>query len=180
LKLKDDQREVKAEIAILVSEVLPDGLKYSGLYNGIYVASPESAISLAKVLRVHIIKMANVKAQELGKSDKKDLIYNYLCGTEFRGRVEAIIEASVLMKKTLDREKRAYTKIWSEKEKQIERVETNMIGMYGDMQGIVGRTLPQIKNLELEAGEEEIVESKPGKSTDKTEEEGRNRQQLRF
>jgi hypothetical protein len=82
------------------------------------------------------------------------VIYNYLCGTEFRARVEAIVEATVAAKESLDKEKRAFTKIWAEREKQIDRIETNMIGMYGDMQGIAGRSLPQIKSLELEPGDE--------------------------
>ncbi len=41
------------------------------------------------------------------------------------------------------------TRIWSKREKQIERVVHNISGMYGDMQGIIGASLPQIKSLEL-------------------------------
>ncbi|MEK9155921.1 MAG: DUF2130 domain-containing protein [Patescibacteria group bacterium] len=179
IKLKDDMRKVRAEIAILVTEVLPDGIVESGYYNGIYVSVPRSALSLAKMLRLYIIKLSALSAIEEGKSEKKDVIYNYLCGTEFRGRVEAIVESTVALKESLDRERRAYQKLWSEREKQIERVESNMIGMYGDMQGIAGRTLPQIKSLELEPERDpKMIAAKPVKQ-DRPKESG-TAQQLHF
>lgn len=153
-KLKDDQRKVKAEIAVLVTQAMPDGIKSIGFYSGIYVATYEAVLGVAAILRHDIIKIASVKALEEGKDEKKEVIYNYLCSTEFRSRVEAIVEATVAAKESLDKEKRAFTKIWAEREKQIDRIETNMIGMYGDMQGIAGRSLPQIKSLELEPGDE--------------------------
>lgn len=153
-KLKDDQRSCKADIAILVSQVLPEGVKNFGFRDGVYVATFEFALNLAKVLRFHIIELAGSKLLEEGKSEKKEVIYNYLCGPEFRGRVEAVVESFVSMKDSLDREKRAFTKIWAEREKQIERAQSNMIGMYGDMQGIA--SIPAIKSLELPSGEEEL------------------------
>ncbi len=155
-KLKDDQRKVKSEIAILVSLVLPQAIVHFGFHDGIYVSTPEAALNLARILRFQIIKLASAKALEEGKSEKKEVIYNYLCGPEFRGRVEAIVESSVAMRDVLEKEKRALTKIWAEREKQIDRVASNMVGMYGDMQGIAGRALPQIKSLELPSGEEEL------------------------
>ena len=39
-----------------------------------------------------------------------------------------------------------------EREKQIERVIKNTVGLYGDMQGIIGGAIPQIQALELGGG----------------------------
>ena len=60
------------------------------------------------------------------------------------------------MKEDLDKEKRAMTTIWAKREKQIERVIMNTAGMYGDMQGIIGASMPEIKMLEI--GTEEGAE----------------------
>jgi hypothetical protein len=60
-----------------------------------------------------------------------------------------MVTAFVSMKSDLDSEKRAMGKIWAKREKQIERVIHNISGMYGDMQGIIGASLPEIKSLEL-------------------------------
>ena len=73
--------------------------------------------------------------------------------------MEAVANAFGSMKNDLDQEKRAMTKIWAKREKQIDRVINNISGMYGDMQGIIGASLPQIKSLELTALIPEEAES---------------------
>jgi len=77
------------------------------------------------------------------------LIYRYVTGPEFRNRVTAIVEGFRAMKEDLESEKRALQKIWASREKQIERIISNTAGMYGDLEGLAGTALPQIKILEL-------------------------------
>lgn len=74
----------------------------------------------------------------------------YLSGPEFKQKVEAIVEAFKSMKEDLEQEKRAMLRIWNKREKEIERVITNTVVMYGDLQGIIGTSMPKIKMLELE------------------------------
>ena len=73
----------------------------------------------------------------------------YLQSNQFRQRVEAIIEAFNTLKLDLDKEKRMYANLWAKREKQIEQVINNTVGMYGDMQGLMGASLPQIASLEI-------------------------------
>ncbi len=153
-KLKDDQRRVKAEIAVLISEILPSGIAEAGYYQGIYVATPKMALNLGKILRNQIVEVSDVLSLEEGKADKKDMIWNYLMGPEFRGRINSFLEAVVAMKKSLDQEKRAYTKIWAEREKLIGRIEMSMAGLSGEIKGIAGKDLISGGHLELESGEE--------------------------
>ena len=49
----------------------------------------------------------------------------------------------------LDRERRALTKLWAKREKQIDGVIAATVGMYGDLEGIAGKAMPQIDGLEL-------------------------------
>src|SRR3989339_635407 len=87
-KLKEDQRSVKADIAIIVSSVLPNG-------------------------------------------------------------VEGIVETFSNMKSSLDKERIYFEKSWAEKEKQIQKVIKNTVGIYGDLSGVV--QLQKIESLELPA-----------------------------
>jgi hypothetical protein len=150
-KLKDDQREAKAEIAVLVTTALPKGVNHFALINGVWVTSYSLAVCLAVSLRMNLIQVANAKMSAVGKYEKMEVLYGYLSGPEFGQRVEAIANAFVSLKSDLDQEKRAMNKIWAKREKQIDRVINNISGMYGDMQGIIGASLPQIKSLELKA-----------------------------
>lgn len=78
-----------------------------------------------------------------------ELLYEYLSGTEFKHRVEAIVEAFRSMQDDLEKERRTTEKLWAKREKQIQLVVGNVSGMYGDMQAIVGQSLPKIRRLEL-------------------------------
>jgi len=150
-KLKEDQREAKAEIAVLVTTALPKEVNHFTQINGIWVTNFPLAICLAGPLRITLIQVANAKLSEVGKYEKMEVLYGYLSGPEFHQKVEAIIEAFSSMKKDLDHEKRTAIKNWSKREKQIERVVYNISGMFGSMQGIMGASLPEIKSLELKA-----------------------------
>jgi hypothetical protein len=157
-KLKDDQREAKAVIAVIVSEVLPKDVNRIGQVDEIWVTDFRSAVGLAMALRAGLVEVANARIASVGQSEKMEQMYNYLSGPEFRQRVEAIIESFKAMKEDLDAEKRAMQKIWAKREKQIERVIKNTSGMYGALEGIIGASLPSIKILELPSPTVEEVE----------------------
>jgi hypothetical protein len=151
-KLKDDQRDAKAELAVIVTEVLPAGLKAIGNVDGVWVSDFASVMGLAMVLRHNLLAVADARSALVGQQGKMERLYEYLCGTHFRHRVEGIVEAFSAMKKDLDAEKRAMEKHWALREKQIEIVVKNTAGMYGDLQGLIGAALPTVPTLELPAG----------------------------
>jgi hypothetical protein len=156
-KLKDDQRAVKAEVAVLVTAVLPKEIKGGFEFrDGVWVTSISSALSLASALRTGLIQTAHARSSADGKGESMEVVYNYLTGPEFTHKIEAIVEAFRGMKDDLEKEKRAFAKIWSSREKQIDRVLINTSTLYGDIQGITGGTLPEIKSLELDSGEDEL------------------------
>ena len=90
-----------------------------------------------------------------------EMLYEYLSGPEFKQQVEGIVEAFTGMREDLDRERRAMEKIWTKREKQIERAVKNMSRMYGSMEGIIGRSLPELDFFELKA----LAEAKDGEET---------------
>ena len=148
-KLKDDQRAIKADIAVIVSIALPENVKGFIFRDGVWICDVKVMTALAVALRMNLISIANEKAMAVGKNEKMETLYSYLTGIEFKQRVEAIMEAFTCMEEGLRKERVAFEKIWSEREKQIKKVVSNTVGMYGDLSGLVA--LPQIKNLELNA-----------------------------
>ncbi len=150
-KLRDDQRAAKAEISVLVSQVLPKDVDPFGLMDGVWVTHPRSAVPVAMVLRNTLIELAAARQVVQGQQTKTEMIYHYLTGPRFKQRVEAIVEAFSSMKEDLDKEKKAITKQWAKREEQIDRVMQGTVGMYGDLQGIAGKTLREIEGLEMKA-----------------------------
>ena len=151
VKLREDQRTAKAEISVLVSQVLPKGVEAFDVIDGVWVTSPRAALPVATVLRHTLLQVGMARQVSEGQQTKTEMIYQYLTGPRFRHRVEAIVEAFSTMQEDLDKERKAIMKQWAKREEQIERVMGATVGMYGDLQGIAGKSLQEIEGLELPA-----------------------------
>jgi hypothetical protein len=156
-KLKEDMRNAKAEIGVIVTEVLPKGVTRFGQQDGVFVCDVASAIPLAHTLRRMVQELAIARGHQEGAQEKMQLLYTYLTGVEFRQRVSAVIEAFAMMRGDLEKERRGMTRAWAKREKHINAVVENMAGMIGDVQAISGNALQDIPALELdgEFGEED-------------------------
>lgn len=152
-KLKQDQGAAGADVCILVTRVLPDDVKGFGVKNGVWVLEPNYIIPLVTTLRFHLLELSKVKNSLVGRDQKMEYLYQYLSGTQFKNRIESIVMAFSEMQKDLAGERRAMERIWRKRGAEIERVIENTAGLYGDLQGIVGASLPSIEALELPAGD---------------------------
>ena len=150
-KLKDDQRAAGAAVAVLVSVALPEDVRTFGLVEGVWVSSLACYLPLAVALREQLLRVAFARQAADGMQEKMQALYAYLSGDEFRHRVEALLETFQAMQEQLAKERRAMEKLWSERAKQIERLVTNTVGMYGAIRGAIGGQLPEIPALDLEA-----------------------------
>lgn len=150
-KLRDDQRAAKAEIAIIVSQVLPKGIDSFNVVDGVWVTGPRCAIPVAIALRHSLIEIAAARQAGDGQQTKMELMYEYLTGPRFRHRIEAIVEKFSDMHADLDKERKTMTRLWAKREEQIRCVVASTAGMYGDLQGIAGRNLSEIEGLDIKA-----------------------------
>ncbi|MEK7877914.1 MAG: DUF2130 domain-containing protein, partial [Pseudomonadota bacterium] len=161
-KLRDDQRTAKAEIAVIVSQILPKGVETFEMIDGIWVTHPRAVLPVAAVLRQSLMEIAMARQATEGQQTKTEMVYQYLTGPRFRHRVEAIVEAFSTMQEDLDKERKAIMKQWAKREEQIERVMGATVGMYGDLQGIAGKSLQEIDGLELRALESKALNDDVG------------------
>ena len=148
-KLRDDQRAAKADIALIVTQALPKDMDSFNLIDGVWVTSPRYAMHLAIALRQSLIEVAAARKAGEGQQTKMEMLYQYLTGPRFRHRIEAIVEKFADMHDDLEKERRATTRLWAKREAQIRCVVDSTAGMYGDLQGIAGKTLHEIEGLEV-------------------------------
>jgi hypothetical protein len=147
-KLKQDQRSLHADVAVLVSVTLPKGCVRFAAVDGVIVSDFASAAALAAVIRGHLLQLEQARCAAANKGEKLELLHRYLSGVEFRQRVEAVVEAFAAMRQELEQERRAAERQWARRSRQIDSVTFNIAGMYGDLQGLVP-ALPAIAVLEL-------------------------------
>ena len=151
VKLREDQRAAKAEIAIIVSHALPKDVETFELVEGVWVTHPKTMIPVAFSLRHMLLELASVRQASEGQQTKAEMVYQYLTGARFRQRMGAIVEAFSGMQDDLDKERKVILKQWAKRQEQIERVMQATVGMYGDLQGIAGKTIQEIEGLNIEA-----------------------------
>lgn len=149
-KLKDDMRAAKAEVAVIITQTMPEGVRRIGQVEGVWVCDFQSFLGLALALRSSLLEVAQAKTAMVGRKEKLDYLYDYLSGAEFRGRIEAVVEAFTQMSEDLESERRAFEKIWAKREKSLTRAKVNTAGIYGDLQGLIGSSLQEIPALALE------------------------------
>jgi len=147
-KFKDDIREKKANIGVLVTESMPVGMKRMGMIDGVYICNFDEFKSLSAVLRQSVIQLSEVIATNENKGDKMVMLYEFLTSVEFKLQIEGIVEGFTHMQEDLIKEKNTAKKIWKQREKQLEKVVNNTIGMYGSIKGIAGNSILSVDLLE--------------------------------
>ena len=154
-KLKDDKISTKANIAIIITRVLPKEITNFGMIDDIIVTLPEYALQVAAILRDKLLSISKVTTSLEGKDVKMEMLYRYLTSEEFGGKIGGIIDAFENLKIDIDTERRAMERIWKRREKQLERVILSTSMMQGDFEGIIGQGLPGGDRLALDIGDDQ-------------------------
>jgi hypothetical protein len=152
-KLREDQRQAKAQLGVLVTSDPPKEIDTFTYRDGVWITQRKFVLGLALALRFDLIHLHHEKLISVGKNEKMEILYQYLTGTEFRHRIEAIAESFTNLQQDMEKEKRYFNIKWARQEKEIRKIVDNTHGMYGDLQAVTGRALQQIKSLELPTGE---------------------------
>jgi hypothetical protein len=159
-KFKEDIRNAGASIGVIVSKELPD--EYGDMKNidgSVWVVKPKLTLALATAMRSQIINVYTANHNSENKDEKMEVLYQFLTGPEFRHRIESIVENYGTLQNEIEKEKRSAQLRWSKQEKSIRAVIDNTIGMYGDLQGITGGAMSEIKQLETGDDESDVSDS---------------------
>jgi hypothetical protein len=138
-KLKNDMRQQGAQVAILVTRVMPRDMNSFGEKNGIWICNFSEVKALTEVLRDGVIRIFQASRNQQNKGDKMQLLYDYLTSSEFSEQWKAIREGFSSMKMSIQRERDMMEKLWKTREKQLEKVLLNAAHIKGSMEGISGQ-----------------------------------------
>lgn len=148
-KLKEDQRQISADIGIIVTSVLPKEIERFGQKDGVWICDIPSFLALVSALRWSLIQTHGQRVANENRDSKMEVIFNYITGTEFRQKVEALLESFEMMRGDLERERKVFQKVWASREKSIEQAVRSTAGLFGDVQSLSGGAVGTISSLEL-------------------------------
>lgn len=146
-KLRGDQRSARADLAVIVSQAMPPDIRHFSEVDGVWVSSLACTIPVASALRASLVQLGSHRRVAEGQQTKSQLVYAYLTGPQFRGRIEAIAERWQDMRDDLQSEQKATKTRWAKREKQLETLLDSTTGIWGDLQGIAGRDVGELEAL---------------------------------
>jgi hypothetical protein len=147
-KLKDDQQACGAEMAVIVTAAMPKDVREPFVRDAdVWVSRFDAARPLAQALRSTLLELHKLRLANQGRSEKMELVYNYICSAQFAQRVKAVVDGFEAMRQDLEAEKNAMTRIWKKREGQLTRMTGSLLGVVGDLQGIGEDSLPQLHNI---------------------------------
>jgi hypothetical protein len=147
-KLKKDMRAQQADIAVIVTEVLPKDMEHFGFKDGVWICRFSDVKAISFLLRDSLLKINSAIVSQENKGDKVQMLYNYLTSNEFRQHIEAVGEGFLALREGIIKEKIQMEKIWKEREKQLDKVLLNTSQFYGSIKGIAGSAVGDLKMLE--------------------------------
>jgi hypothetical protein len=163
-KLKDDQQAVGAELAVIVTASMPKD-RFGNCAapfvreSEVWIARFDAARPLAEALRASLLQLHNARQANVGRSEKMELLYSYICSPQFTQRVKGVVEGFALMRQELEAEKMAAVRIFKKREMQLTRMTEGLLGVVGDLQGIGEASLAQLDTVAaLPVPEEEVEE----------------------
>ncbi len=148
-KVKNDMRLQQADLAVIVTDAMPEGVTRFTELDGVWICSFVEFKALSLVFRQNFLRIGEIVTAQENRGEKMQLLYSYVTGNEFRQKLEAVFEAYRDMQDDLQREKTVITAQWAKREKRIVKSMENIVTLYGDVRGIAGGAVPEIKALEF-------------------------------
>jgi len=147
-KLKDEQQEIGAEFAVIVTAAMPKETREPFLRDSdVWVTRYDAARPLAECLRAALHELARQRQVNVGRSEKMELLYNYICSPQFASRLKSLYDGFVAMREELEAEKAALARIWKKREAQLTRMQDGLLSVVGDLQGIGEEALPALDTV---------------------------------
>ncbi|MFN9067119.1 MAG: DUF2130 domain-containing protein, partial [Bdellovibrionales bacterium] len=125
-------------------------IKFMGMVDGIWVCSPTMLKQLVLLLRDGLIRAARAELAAATPQDQQELLFKYMTSAKFTQKIQAMCEITSNMRETLESEKRSLQKNWKKREEEIEGFGLQIVNLYGELQGVVGKALPKVEHLELD------------------------------
>lgn len=152
-KLIEDKQASKADVAVIVTDALPEHVVHMGSVRGVLITTFRLAACLAETLRVNMALLGQTRVALAGQDDQKSRIFQYFASPAFYERMATIADTFEQMQGDLSREKAAMNRVWARREKQIEAIVASTARFTGELEALYGSSLPQLPQFALPATE---------------------------
>lgn len=146
-KLKDDSAKISASESIIVTQVMPEGMKNFDRKDGVWIATYEHAIGICRYIRFLVTSLSSIKSSASQTEEEWAKIRDYMLSDSFKHRMQAHFDGIQALRVGFDAEKRSTLLRWKKQEAQIDKLDSNTINFYGELKAIVSQ-LPEIQGVD--------------------------------
>jgi hypothetical protein len=151
-------------MAVIVTAAMPKEAREPFVREAdVWVSRFDAARPLAQALRLTLLELHKLRLANQGRSEKMELVYNYICSAQFAQRVKSVVDGFEAMRQDLEAEKAALMRLWKKRESQLTRMTGGLLGVVGDLQGIGQESLAALDSIaalpEPDPRGEEVSES---------------------
>ena len=136
-------------MGILVSLALPEYCDDIVFKDGIWITSPRFVLFVAAACSKEIHSVHKAKIIKAGKASLEGDVYDYVTGNEFIERFKVVAQTIKNQLNDLDKEEKALQKIWRVRRKQIDKSQTNLVEIFGDLEALSGGNIKSIEDFQL-------------------------------
>ncbi len=158
-KLKSDLKDINGNIPILVSKTLPKEIITFGEVKNVWVTRMDLVVPLAQILRKAVIDLYQKDRSLEGTEIRTRRLYTFLTSSTFKNIVHDTLEGYSQQIDLLEKEQITTKKRWKKQKLLIERVQGNIVDMYGSFEGILGSSIAELEEISgdllLNANEED-------------------------
>jgi hypothetical protein len=144
-KLKADQRDAQADVAVIVTRSLPKGITHFGITDGVFVVVLEALPGMALFLRHMLLRLSAAQVESETRDSRLRRLHDVLSSTAFRLRCEAVFDSIRGMVDDLESERQASHRWFKRRAKRIELLSASASEVVGELEGGAG-----VPTLELE------------------------------
>ncbi|CAB4131707.1 Protein of unknown function DUF2130 [uncultured Caudovirales phage] len=150
-KLRDDQRNAGADLAVLVTRAMPKDVESFSQVEGVWVVKLSLVVALTEALRLALITVHTARKTSEGRETKAEMLYAYLTSNSYKHRLSALIESVAALQTGLTKEKAAIERQWALRSTTHDRLVSALVGMHGDVAGIAGQSVQELEAASLKA-----------------------------
>jgi len=147
-KLKRDQLAEKAEHAILSTHKFPQGARQLHIRDGVLLANPARVVSLAGIIRQHLIQVHTLRLSKIERESKTAVLYEFITSEHCKELLDRIDERAGSLLELQDKEMRWHQNNWKHQGTAIRAIQKAKVDLAGEIDSIIGTSADGAKMSE--------------------------------
>jgi hypothetical protein len=140
-KLRRDQLAEKAEHAILSTHKFPQGARQLHTQDGVLLANPARVVSLAGIIRQHLIQVHTLRLSKIERDSKTAVLYEFITSEHCRQLIDRIDERAGSLLDLQEKEMRWHQNNWKHQGTAIRAIQKAKGDLASEIDSIIGTSV---------------------------------------